>query len=177
MVGTLGYALQNAVDVHHAKTLQGHSERINELNHQLRNVLDHINTKCKRLQTDPDIQPPYNLSETEEAFNQLRELYTQYKLAHLENVPEDAEELQALTEGLIGEVFPGDLEDVSEAELKTILDIIEQMQKSNKDEVQEITQNLYLLGQLFITITDIIRKMDETYRRFLERIAEKLGMR
>jgi len=128
------------------------------------------------MQNDPDIKGPYDLREFEDRIMDLEELYKDYKQEYSKDFPNEGKALDGI-EKTYPRLFPENLSKLSEADIKVVLDAIEQMQKSNKDEVQDITQNLYLVGQLFITITDIIRKMDETYRRFLERIAEKLGGR
>jgi len=51
VAGPIGSILQSKVDTHHAATLQKHSERISELNYQLRLTSTPNAKKCKMILT------------------------------------------------------------------------------------------------------------------------------
>ncbi len=171
-IGPLGYTLQGRIDDHHGATLEKHRQKISEINQNLRFVINEMASQCKKLEADPDKKPPYDLRGFEDTINRLEDLYHDYRKEAVNTSKGVKKNLEKLERKRL---FPEDLSKITEGDMKSIIDTIDKMQTANKDKVQEITQELYLVGQLFITITDIIRKMDETHRRFLERVAEKLG--
>ena len=167
--GSIASDLQNKVDYKHSQDLQGHAKDIAQINYELRHVLQHLKSDFTKRVHDPDQEGPHDLTEHVEKFAKLEEIYQKF----MNEVPDSIRSEVGQAE--IPKLFSGDLQDVSQADLEKILRKIEDIETSHKDTVQDTTQQLYLLGQLFITLTDIIRKMDEGQRRFMERISEKAG--
>lgn len=169
--GPIGAHLQGKVDRAHSNNLYAHSQNIARVNFELRHIIQDLKAEFTKKIHDPDQDWPCDLTDLEGKFQQFREIYNKYMI-ECGDTPQGEP-----TKGLLHDPFSGDLTDVSKADLEKIVRKIEDVESSHKDSVTETTQQLYLLGQLYITITDILRKMDEGQRRFMERIAERSGMR
>lgn len=169
--GPMGAMLQGKVDTTHSSTLYNHSKNIAQINFELRHIIQDLKAEFTKKIHDTDQEWPCDLTNLGEKFQQFREIYNKYMI-ECGDTPQGEP-----TEGLLHDPFSGDLTDVSKADLEKIVRKIEDVETSHKDTVTETTQQLYLQGQLYITITDILRKMDEGQRRFMERIAERSGMR
>jgi hypothetical protein len=167
--GPTGAILQDKVDQKHSLDLHGHSKNIAQINYELRHVIQHLKAEFTKKVNDPDQEWPCDLTEYIERFDKLREIHQKFMETGAAHAGEEDAE--------IPELFSGDLGEISKADLEKVLRKIEDIETSHKDTVSDTTQKLYLLGQLFITITDIIRKMDEGNRRYMERLAERMGMR
>ncbi|MGE0197491.1 MAG: hypothetical protein AB7N99_04065 [Simkaniaceae bacterium] len=169
--GPIGAMLQCKVDQKHSNDLQNHAKTIAQINYELRHVIQNLKGEFSKKVHDPDQEWPCDLSEHVEKFNELRDIYQKFMEAGAAHLGEDAEALN------IPELYSGDLAQMSKADLEKILRKVEDIAESHTDEVKDITNQLFLIGQLFITITDILRKADDGQRRFMERIAERSGMR
>ena len=168
--GPMGAILQSKIDQKHSDDLFGHSKNIAQINYELRHVIQDLKSEFTQKVNDPDQDWPCDLSEFVEKFGKLREIHQKFMDAGPAQAG-DAEDAE------IPDLFSGDLGAISKADLEKLLRKIEDIETSHKDTVSDTTQQLYLLGQLFITITDIVRKMDEGNRKYMERLAERIGMR
>jgi len=169
--GPMGAILQNKIDQKHSNDLFGHSKNIAQINYELRHVIQDLKSEFTKKVNDPDQEWPCDLSEFVEKFGKLREIHQKFMEAGAAGAPAAGEASE------IPDLFSGDLGAISKADLEKLLRKIEDIETSHKDTVSDTTQQLYLLGQLFITITDIVRKMDEGNRKYMERLAERMGMR
>ena len=68
-------------------------------------------------------------------------------------------------------------ESITPQEIENALSKIDEMQRENKDEVTKIAENIQLIGHIYTTITDIVRKMQDSHLRWVERTAEKMASR
>lgn len=171
--GSIAARLQDGIDRKHSAELGGHGDTIKKVNYQLRHIIQELKVDFTKKLHERDESgkelKTFDLTEYVEKFNELREIYHEYMVSSSENL--DGKDIK------IPELFSGDLGEVSKADLEKILQKIGNVETGHKDTVTDITQKLYLIGQLFITITDILRKMDEGHRRGMERIAERTGSR
>ena len=154
--------LQASLDLAHSSKIANWSNQTKNMNRELRNVIYPLVNDIQNHLNNPDLKnKPHDFSHLENQVAHLEALYNRHRDEFSTDFPNKAEELKEVEkEGPI-KILPEDLTKLTEADLKVVEKILEQLKNSHNDSIQQTTNDLYLQGQLFITVTEILRRLQQ----------------
>lgn len=172
--------LQISLDAEHLQKIDNFGSNVQRLNYELKHVLNYVATEFKKHKASENSGKNFTINDGQltnkmrQALDELETLYIKFydefkdKANIPGHIPDLPKEFKALFQNK---------ESITTEEIEYALLKIDDMQRENKDKVTDIAQKIQLLGHLYTTITEITRKMQEQYLRFIERTAEKMGSR
>ncbi len=152
-------SVQNALDIAHSNKISKHTMEVAQLNQELRETLYPLVNEIKNILNDPELKDkPQDLTRLEGLINSFEEVYRQHRGEFKNHFPREADGLEQLEKGE-ARVFPDDLTEVTHQTMRKVESILDQLKNAHNDSVQQITNNLYLLGQLYVTLGQITQRM------------------
>ena len=162
---SIASSLQSKVDNHHLDSIQRSNDEITSINKELREIIHPLKSQFTDL-----------IQKQKEWPCDLHEIFESHEMQKLEQLYQDSqhlEETESNEQAKKRTLLPsGNLEKIEKAQVEKILQEIDLMADGKSDKVTETTQQLTLATQLYITITDIIRRMNEKECNASERLAQ-----
>src|SRR3990167_8327757 len=154
--------LQASLDVAHSNKIANWSNQTKDMNKELRQVIYPLVNDIQNHLNNPDLKnKPHDFSHLSNQVTRLEALYNRHRDEFSTDFPNKAGELKEVeNEGTV-HIFPEDLTKLTEADLKVVEKILDQLKNSHNDTIQQTTNDLYIQGQLFITVTEILRRLQQ----------------
>lgn len=163
---TIGPAVANlgiTKDQQHTDQLKGVSKEVEQINHQLRHIIYDLKSELTSLKhNQPD--GPYDLTKHHDKMLDFQELYNGV-MGHVGDKKKPLLDLDNAS-------FYDKLKEVPKGKLEEVIKKLEDTETIHKDRLTDVTQQLYLMGQLFITAMDILNKAAQSHQRGCERLAQ-----
>jgi cytochrome c556 len=146
--------LQGALDAAHGSKISNWAKRTQELNEQLRNVIYPLTQEIQKHLNDPAKKgKPHDLGQFEDELDRLETIYKQYRNEFRDAFPKQSEEIEKKEHKPI---LTENKTQFTEEDLKVLEKILEELKNYHNDTIQGTTNSLYLQGQLFVTVTQIL---------------------